>query len=86
MILYTSTLSGDSLTQVTPDGEQFVDYFYYPNTQSILVKTVIDADGDQRFEIDDETNFVEMDLNAPSFGESIFPDDLKDVLKGQIQP
>lgn len=84
VMLFTSPLSGDSLIQITPDNEQFVDYFYYEDNQKILAKTRIDTNQDSIFNPFDETNFVEVDLNNPSSGKPLFPADLKEKLKGQI--
>lgn len=84
VMLYVSKTDGTSLMQVTPADEQFFDYFYYPETQSILIKTAYDIDGDKKFTELDETNFREMRLSQPAFGREIFPKDLKDSLKQQI--
>lgn len=84
VMLFVSPLNGDTLIQVTPDGEQFIDYFYYKEEQKILAKTLIDADQDSIFTAIDETNYLELSLNQPSTGRSIFSKDLKNILKAQI--
>jgi hypothetical protein len=84
VILYVSNLIGDSLTRITPENEQFIDYFYYPSTNKILVKTIVDSDNNKNFESNDETNFLEMNLSNPEPGKEIFSRDLKDSLKHQI--
>ncbi len=84
VMLYVSALDGSTLTQVTPPDEQFFDYFYYPEAQSILIKTAFDIDGDSRFTELDETNFREMRLDQPAMGKEIFAKSLKDSLKGQV--
>lgn len=84
IMLYVSPLNGDTMIQVTPEGEQFVDYFYYPEQQKILAKTRVDADRDSLFSVIDETNFVEIDLNQPSRGKPLFSTDLKEQLKGKL--
>lgn len=81
--LFTSDLNGKNLVQVTPDNEQFIDYFYYPNTQTILVKTIIDADSTRSFTSTDETNFREVKLKMPAMGREIFSRSLKDSLRVQ---
>lgn len=83
VILYTSDLNGKNLIQVTPDDEQFVDYFYYPKTQKILVKTIIDRNSDKKFTKSDETNFRELNIKAPAVGREIFSKELKDALRIQ---
>lgn len=84
VMLYVSKTDGTALMQITPADEQFFDYFYYPETQSVLIKTAYDIDGDKKFTELDETNFREMRLSQPAFGREIFPKDLKDSLKKQI--
>ena len=82
--LYVSPLAGDTMIQVTPDHEQFDDYFYYKEHQKILVKTRIDSDNDSLFSYLDETNFVQMELNKPAFGKPLFSAELKADLKGKL--
>lgn len=84
VMLYTSDLNGNKFTQITPENEQFFDYFYYPETNTILVKTAIDIDKDNKFTEIDETNFREMKIADPKFGREIFSSSLKDSLRIQI--
>jgi hypothetical protein len=84
IMLYVSRLNGDSLTQITPSNEQFIDYTYYPETQMILAKTIIDADSSLTFDTTDETNFLELKLNAPAYGREIFEKSIKDLLKQRM--
>jgi hypothetical protein len=81
VMLYISDTNGKNLIQTTPDNEQFFDYFYYPETKSILVKTSIDIDKDHSFTELDETNFREVLLDKPAFGKEIFAKSLKDSLR-----
>lgn len=81
VILFASDLYGKHLVQMTPDNEKFLDYFYYQKTQTILVKTAIDADKDKRFTFGDETNFREVGLKEPAMGREIFAKSLKDSLR-----
>lgn len=84
VMLYVSRLNGDSLTQITSEQEQFVDYFYYPKVQKILIKTIVDSDKNKKFETNDETNFLEMNLLTLQKGREIFSKNLKDSLKIQF--
>lgn len=84
VMLYTSGLNGKQFTKITPENEHFLDYFYYPETNKILIKTSIDIDKDNKFSEKDETNFREMHLLNPQFGREIFTNSLKDSLKMQI--
>jgi hypothetical protein len=83
VMLYTSDLFGKHLTQITPDDEQFVEYYYYPETTSILTKSLVNANKDTLFNVADETNFREVKLDAPSMGREIFTKSLKDSLRKQ---
>lgn len=83
VMLFTSDLNGKNLTKVTPDNEQFIDYFYYPKTQKILVKTIVDRNNDKKFTKSDETNFRELTLKEPTLGREIFSSALKDSLRIQ---
>jgi len=84
VMLYVSELDGKKFVQITPPDEQFFDYFYYPETQSILIKTTVDIDKNSKFTELDETNFREMRLAAPAFGREIFTQSLKDSLKREM--
>jgi len=85
VMLFISDQNGRNLVQVTPENEQFFDYFYYPETKTILVKTAIDVDNDKAFTSRDETNFREVKLEAPAFGREIFTQGLKDSLRILMQ-
>lgn len=81
--LYISRLNGDSLVQVTPDDEQFKEYFYYPGTHSILAKTMININSDSTFNNADETNFRNISLVTPAMGKEIFSRTLRDSLRAK---
>lgn len=85
VILFVSDPDGKNLVQITPENEQFFDYFYYPETQTILVKTAIDIDKSKTFTSQDETNFREMKLDSPAFGREIFTQGLKDSLRALMK-
>lgn len=81
VMLFISNIDGDSLVQITPDGQLFSEYFYYPKQQMILVKTMVDMDQDKVFSKIDETNIIEVDLRNPTKGKEIFEPSLKDDLR-----
>lgn len=85
VMFYVSNLNGSNLTQVTSENEKFIDYFYYPSTETILIKTIVDSNENLEFEANDETNFLEMKINDPAYGREIFSKSLKDSLRIQIQ-
>ena len=80
-----SDSEGKNLVNVTPDDEQFVNYFYYKETNIILVKTAIDANKDKKFNSYDETTFREVKLDNPAVGREIFTQQLIDKLKLQLR-
>jgi hypothetical protein len=84
VMLYVSDLNGEGLTMITPENEQFIDYFYYPSVQKIIIKTIIDSDHNKKFEANDETNFLEMKIDKPEFGKEVFTKSIKDLLRNQI--
>jgi len=84
VMLYISDLDGKNLIQITSINEYFIDYNYYPKTEKILIKTIIDSDKNKEFSISDETNFVEMNVISPAYGKEIFSKSLKDSLRVQI--
>lgn len=81
IMLFISDIFGKNMTQITPDDEQFLEYFYYSDTQKILIKSAIDRDGNKEFASNDETNFRDMNINEPKMGREIFSANLKDSLR-----
>ena len=81
IMLFISDIFGKNMTQITPDDEKFLEYFYYPDTQKILIKSAIDRDGNKEFTSADETNFRDMNINEPKMGREIFSTTLKDSLR-----
>ncbi|MCU0431948.1 MAG: hypothetical protein MUC87_00680 [Bacteroidia bacterium] len=84
VMLYCSTLNGENLTQLTPDNEQFREYFWYPKSNKLLIKTAIDADNSKSFTTGDETTFRSVDILAPALGREIFSKTMKDSLRKQV--
>lgn len=80
-ILYISKTNGKGFIQLSPDSEMYLDYFFYPETNTILVKSLIDSNKDGIFLEGEETRFTEVDLANPAIVKDIFTDDFKDVLK-----
>lgn len=81
VMLYISDLDGSNFTQITPEDEHFLDYTYYPETQSIMIKTILDSDGNKKFHSNDETSFSSMKIMEPAKAKEIFSDDLKKSLR-----
>jgi hypothetical protein len=81
VMLFVSDLYGKNLVQLTPGDEKFIDYFFYPETNVILVKTIIDSNHDKIFSESDETNFRSVNIKEPSAAQEIFTKSLKDSLR-----
>ncbi len=81
VMLYMSDTMGRNFVAITAPNEQLLTYFYYQESNTLLVKTSIDIDNDGKFTATDETNFREVKLDNPSLGREIFPKELKDSLK-----
>ena len=84
VMLFSSTLDGKNFTQLTPDNQQYLKYYYYKDKQTVLVKSVIDSDSTLSFDPFDETNFILVDLNKPGIGVALFSDSTKMMLKNQL--
>lgn len=80
-ILYISKTDGKDFFQLSPDNEMYLDYFFYPETNTMLIKSMLDSNKDGFFADGEETRFTEIDLTNPQMGKDIFTDDFKDILK-----
>lgn len=85
VMLFVSDLYGRDFKQITPANEQFIDYTYYAQTQTILIKTILDSDTNKYFTSFDETNFREMKIDEPAMAREIFKKSLKDSLRIQLK-
>lgn len=85
VMLYVSDLDGKNFTQITPDDQQFIDYTYYKETQSIMIKTVLDSDKNKAFLSNDETSFSSMKILEPAKAVEIFSDELKNSLRSYLK-
>ena len=81
VMLYMSDTMGRNFTMITPENEQLLTYFHYPESNTLLVKTALDIDQNGKFTESDETNFREVKLDNPTLGRPIFSDSLKAKLK-----
>ncbi len=81
VMLYVSDLHGQNLHKITPPDEKFIDYFYYKSVNTILIKTIVDNNQDKLFTPADETNFLQMKLDAPEKATEIFDAQTKDLLR-----
>ena len=84
VMLFSSSLDGKNFVQLTPSNQQYLKYFYYEDSQTILVKTMIDSDSTNSYDPFDETNFVLVDLREPKLGTELFADSTKNILKNQL--
>lgn len=81
VMLYVSELNGKNFQAVTPPDEFYIRYELNRETNSMLIKTAIDSNGDKKFLADDETNFRMMRIDAPKMAKNIFSDKIKDDLR-----
>jgi len=81
VMLYMSDTLGQNFTMITPENEQLLTYFHYPESNTLLIKTALDIDKNGKFTESDETNFREVNLDNPALGRPIFSDSLKANLK-----
>jgi len=84
-VLYISKTDGKDFIQLSPDNEMYLDYFFYPETNTLLVKSLMDSNKDGIFSTGEETRFTEVDLNKPVLGKDIFTGDFKNMLKGMVK-
>jgi hypothetical protein len=84
VMLYISDMNGDHFTQLTPEDETYLTYFYYYQSGRLLLKVSKDGDGNKQFDPYDQTIFREVNLKKPAMGEILFGEDLINDLKEQI--
>ena len=84
VMLYVSDMSGNNFTQLTPEDETYLTYFYYRESGRLLLKVSKDGDENLKFDPYDQTIFREVDLKNPAMGVSLFGDDMIEDLKEQI--
>jgi hypothetical protein len=85
VVLCVSDLYGRNFTQVTSDEEQFIDYTYNEETQTIMIKTIVDSDSNKKFNEVDEIVFSTMKVLEPAMATKIFTDDMKESLMSELE-
>jgi hypothetical protein len=81
VVLFISKTDGKGFVQLSPDNEKYLTYFFYPETNTLLIKSIIDTNNDKQFSDGEETRFTEIDLNNPQIGKDIFTNEFKKQLK-----
>lgn len=84
VMLYISDMHGNNFTQLTPENETYLTYFYYAESGRLLLKVSADGDGNKCFDPYDQTIFREVDLKNPAMGKTLFGEDMIEDLKSQI--
>lgn len=84
VVLCISDLYGRNFVQVTSDEEQFIDYTYNEETETIMIKTLADSDGNKKFNEVDEVIFSTMKVLEPAMSTKIFTDDMKQSLMSDL--
>ncbi|MBI3134858.1 MAG: hypothetical protein HYZ14_09325 [Bacteroidetes bacterium] len=84
VMLFISDMSGANFTQLTPEDETYLTYFYYSESNRLLLKVSKDGDGNKAFDPYDQTIFREVDLKNPAMGETLFGEDMIQDLMDQL--
>jgi hypothetical protein len=77
-------MNGNNFTQLTPEDETYLTYFYYRQSGRLLLKVSKDGDENLQFDPYDQTIFREVDLKKPAMGKTLFGDEMIEDLKEQI--
>jgi hypothetical protein len=84
VVLCISDLYGKNFVQVTSDDEQFMDYDYNEETETIMIKTLVDSDNNKKFNEVDEMSFSTMKINEPAMATKIFTEDIKATMMSDL--
>ena len=80
-MLYIADLDGKNFTQLSPEDEQYIDYFFYKESNKILLKVKTDTDTNKTFDTYDQSIYREVSLEKPSVGTVLFGEKMIDDLK-----
>ncbi|MFN6561162.1 MAG: hypothetical protein RMY28_015420 [Nostoc sp. ChiSLP01] len=81
---YISDLSGKNLQQITPNNTQIINWILLPSQNAIFLKIIKDSNNDKKFNGEDNTNFVRVNLERPGIGTEIISDRLEQEIKSYI--
>ncbi|HYG51637.1 MAG TPA: hypothetical protein VD905_12080 [Flavobacteriales bacterium] len=81
VMLYISDLNGKNFTQLSPEKEQYIDYFFYKESNKILLKVRTDTDTNKVFDAYDQSIYREVNLDRPTLGTVLFGEDMISDLK-----
>lgn len=84
VMLFISDMSGNNFIQLTPEDETYLTYFYYSESDRLLLKVSKDGDGNKKFDPYDQTIFREVDLTNPQMGKTLFGEDMIKDLTDQL--
>jgi len=85
VVLCVSDLHGRNFIQVTSDEEQFIGYSYNEETETIMIKTLVDTDNNKKFNEVDEVSFSTMKIMEPAMATKIFTDDIKQSMMSVLE-
>jgi hypothetical protein len=85
IIGYISDLSGKNFQQITPNKSQILNWVVLPSQNTIFIKILKDSTNDNKFTSADQTNFVRVSLDKPSFGSEIISEQLEKQIKSYLQ-
>jgi hypothetical protein len=81
VMLYISDLNGKNFTQLSPEKEQYIDYFFYKESNKILLKVRTDTDTNKVFDAYDQSIYREVSLGKPALGTVLFGENMIADLK-----
>jgi hypothetical protein len=84
VMLFISDMNGDNFTQLTAEDETYLTYFYYYESNRMLLKVSKDGDGNKKFDPYDQTIFRDVDLKNPGIGKTLFGEDMIKELQEQL--
>ena len=86
--VYIADLSGENMTQITPDNTQLEDWYIDMSTNNILMKVRFDSNNDEKFDYYDEIEILKTSIDTPAQGKQIINVEIKNNIKkilGQIK-
>lgn len=79
--VFISDLSGKTMTQITPDSSQLIDWYIDAATNNILMKVRMDTNNDKHFTTTDDVEILKSPINKPEQGKPIIGIEIKDSIK-----
>ncbi|MBL7884443.1 MAG: hypothetical protein JNL69_10275 [Bacteroidia bacterium] len=78
--VYITDLSGKSMTAITPDNTQLIDWFIDAKTNTILMKVRFDSNKDLKFNAYDDIEILKTSISSPTIGNIIIGKEIKNTI------